>query len=310
MICCKGLLGPVLVAILVAACAGWADSTSPVSPTQASRSRIAPLTTDTIASCPVTLPNDKRPTPDPGIRWPPTRRGIGNENATLFTGVGPIVFTPNGAGVRNPDGSLGIKHAWYRTIRGDVVIAGHRLDAPAPPLPVVVLRGPEDGYGETGFHTGGLLFPSEGCWEVTGSVGIESLTFVALVVSLNFDTPLFRSWPAGELEWMGADVSGFPTTIRQTYASPSGGSFKVQTTLGPSQFLPNPETSPISLVVRGSPGLCVHGGADEQGRWQPDLDAAYLEWTAADMTYRIDHVRLGLSCLDLLHVAGSYFLPR
>lgn len=190
-----------------------------------------------------------------------------------------------------------------------MVITGHRLDAPAPPLPVVVLRGPEDGYGETGFHTGGLLFPSEGCWEVTGSVDTESLTFVTLVVSLKFDTPLFRYWPDGDLEWTDTDVSGYPTSIREIYMTPAGGSFTVETTLGSTKPNLDPHISHISLVVRGSPGSCVRGGAEGQDHSQGDVDDAYLEWTVEDMTYRIAQVGLGLGCLDLLRVAGSFFLP-
>ncbi|MDE3111597.1 MAG: hypothetical protein KGK34_01490 [Chloroflexota bacterium] len=38
-----------------------------------------------------------------------------------------------------------------------------------------------DGYGDTGFQASGVLFPTEGCWEITGAVGNSTLTFVTLV---------------------------------------------------------------------------------------------------------------------------------
>lgn len=39
-----------------------------------------------------------------------------------------------------------------------------------------------EGYGETGFQATALIFPSEGCWEVSGSIGDKELRFVTLVV--------------------------------------------------------------------------------------------------------------------------------
>ena len=50
---------------------------------------------------------------------------------------GKMVFRPDGAGRRYPDGSLGTEIAWYRAkgLGGKQLrIPGKRLDAPAPPL--------------------------------------------------------------------------------------------------------------------------------------------------------------------------------
>jgi len=41
-----------------------------------------------------------------------------------------------------------------------------------------------DGYGDTGFQATALIFPTEGCWEVTGKVGEASRTFVTRVVKV------------------------------------------------------------------------------------------------------------------------------
>jgi hypothetical protein len=142
----------------------------------------APLTKEAMAACPVSLPNV---TTSPNDHFVTTIAGYQNADGTIFTELWPggkVIFSPDGPGHIAADGSLGMKWPWYRTVPGEVIITGQRLDAPAPLMPPTVLRGVPDGYGETGFHPSGLLFPSEGCWEVTAKVGQASLTFVTLVV--------------------------------------------------------------------------------------------------------------------------------
>jgi hypothetical protein len=77
-----------------------------------------------------------------------------------------------------PDGALGMKWPWWRGVAGALSIEGRRLDGPAAPLRAQI----PDGYGDRGFQVTGLLFPSEGCWEVTGRAGGAALTFVTRVV--------------------------------------------------------------------------------------------------------------------------------
>jgi hypothetical protein len=55
--------------------------------------------------------------------------------------------------------------------------SGHRSDADAPPLRADI---PGD-YGPTGFQATGVTFASAGCWDITGRVGDEHLTFTVLV---------------------------------------------------------------------------------------------------------------------------------
>ena len=55
---------------------------------------------------------------------------------------------------------------------------GRRLDASAPPLRAEV----SDGYGDQDFQASGVIFPTEGCWEITGQVGAARLTFVNVVI--------------------------------------------------------------------------------------------------------------------------------
>jgi hypothetical protein len=46
--------------------------------------------------------------------------------------------------------------------------------------------------GEKGFQPSGIRFPTEGCWEVSGSVGNTKLTFVTLILRAA------RYWPMDE----------------------------------------------------------------------------------------------------------------
>lgn len=116
-----------------------------------------------LADCPITYPEG-------GIR--------GNEalQAVLPPG-GKFTFIPGGGGFVDHDGALGIKFAWNRLKPGQLNVGGRRLDGEAPPA-----RGYfSDGYGEIGAESMYLVFPTPGCWEITGTVGGSSLTFVLLV---------------------------------------------------------------------------------------------------------------------------------
>jgi hypothetical protein len=142
---------------------------------------VTPTPTPAPFYCPVTLPNGMTP---PNEVSDPSYHG----NGTIWTALWPegiVVFRPSGSGVINSDGSLRMKWPWWRSIEGPVIIGAVRLDAPAPRMQTNVLRGPEDGYGTTGFHPSGLLFPTPGCWEVTAKVQDATLSFVALVVRVD-----------------------------------------------------------------------------------------------------------------------------
>ncbi len=76
-----------------------------------------------------------------------------------------------------PDGSIVAKVGWWRGIAGALHITGKRTDAEARPLRADV----PGGYGATGFQATALTFASRGCWDVTGRVGDDELTFTVLV---------------------------------------------------------------------------------------------------------------------------------
>jgi hypothetical protein len=129
-------------------------------------------------ACPVTKPNGNTP---PGEQLGPGSHWNGELWVVLWPEGGKVVFRPGGPGFILPDGSLSMKFGWWRGGRGKLTIEGKRLDAPAPPLRASI----PDGYGDTGFQATALIFPTVGCWEVTGKVGNgKSLTFVTQVIKV------------------------------------------------------------------------------------------------------------------------------
>jgi hypothetical protein len=328
MIQLKRICGMALLAAVLAACADTAGGSSATTlPTQPSPdlppslSRIAApatplgspslvpasspafLTPIALASCPVTLPNGKAPS-DPSA----ADFNYGNATGTLFTILwlgGKVVFSPHGPGQKDPDGSLEIKWPWYRTIPGDVVITGHRLDAPAPPMPTITLRGVSDGYEKTGFHPSEVLFPSAGCWEVTAKVDEASLTFVTLAVMVPFDPP-WPGWLPEGLLLKDRDITHLPQSIRLIFGSPTGaGEVSIETSQG-VQETPTPAPDATQAVrVKGQPGECAQGGWDGQGRWNAEADTGTLKWVSNGFSYRISHTGLGLRCAELLRIAES-----
>jgi hypothetical protein len=130
-----------------------------------------------VAGCPTTTPNGFGVLRE-GVTSPQGNHA--NDARTMSTSLDPdgtITFKPGDAGCVEPDGTMGMKFPWWRGVRGALRIEGQRLDGEAPPLRASIPRG----YGPTGFQATGLLFPTAGCWEVTGRVAEERLTFVIFV---------------------------------------------------------------------------------------------------------------------------------
>lgn len=140
--------------------------------------------TDQTIPCEVTAPNGVMAGSDQVDRW-----GYGNQQIST-SGIWPggtLVFKPGGGGFITRDGALGMKYPWWRGVRGQLKIEGRRLDAAAPPLRSEV----NNGYGDIGFHASYVIFPTPGCWEVTGRVADASVTFVTRVVKIG-DGPAWR----------------------------------------------------------------------------------------------------------------------
>jgi hypothetical protein len=122
--------------------------------------------------CPVTRPNGAPPPEGeaPGGSY------LGNGLLwTVLWPSGTVVVPPDAV---EPDGGLGMKFPWWRAadVHGTLHITGHELT-----LRVPVRTDVPDGYGDTGFQASGIVFPVEGCYQITGEAGGAQLTFVTMV---------------------------------------------------------------------------------------------------------------------------------
>jgi hypothetical protein len=103
---------------------------------------------------------------------------------------GTVEFKPGGAGFIMRDGALAMKFGWQRLVTGKLMISGQRFDGDAPPLRARI----PSGYGEIGFQSTSIVFPTPGCWQVTGQLGSASLMFVTRVVKIG-------EGPSGRGDW-------------------------------------------------------------------------------------------------------------
>ncbi|MGI8586529.1 MAG: hypothetical protein ACR2M0_02425 [Chloroflexia bacterium] len=98
-------------------------------------------------------------------------------NGTLWT-----TFPPDGRvpATSNSVGALETTFGWWEApgITDVLTVQGRRIDAPAPPLLAKIPAGAEGG----GFHQITVVFPTAGCWEITGKAGTAGLTFVVQVI--------------------------------------------------------------------------------------------------------------------------------
>lgn len=129
------------------------------------------------ARCPVTEPMEAPA--DFAERLFGSTTAYGNESLWVG-GLGEGGVMVADSSIVNDDGSIGWKLGWWKIVPGSLAINGRRLDAARPQLRASI----PDGYGEQGFQASGVDFPTEGCWEVTGTLGDDSLTFVTFVVRI------------------------------------------------------------------------------------------------------------------------------
>jgi hypothetical protein len=127
------------------------------------------------APCPVTVPDGSHRAADSAGLGD---QGFGGDG--LWVGLWPNGRTRATDENVNRRGEIEMKFPWDRGIRGRLDITGRRLDADAPPL-----RSDVPDYGPTGFQATALIFPTEGCWEVTGTVRNSSVTFVTKVTLID-----------------------------------------------------------------------------------------------------------------------------
>jgi len=116
----------------------------------------------------------------------PSKPGIFENDSLGVTLPDKFVFRPGGPGFVDADGALGMKVGWQRKKKGHLQVSGRRIDASAPPARAYIYD-----YGDTGFQPIYLVFPTPGCWEITGEVSGGRLTFVTVVEKVS-EGPTWR----------------------------------------------------------------------------------------------------------------------
>jgi hypothetical protein len=124
--------------------------------------------------CPITIPNGRKP---PGER--PSLEDHGN--GALWTALPPDGKIVAGRPFVLPDGSIRIKFPWWGSRRAGahLTISGSSIQ---PRGGLTQAKISEGLTGAPHFWASGVIFPTEGCWRVTGTAGRASLTFVVFVV--------------------------------------------------------------------------------------------------------------------------------
>jgi hypothetical protein len=133
------------------------------------------LTLADAKDCPVTKPTEAPA--DIGDRLFGSSAAFGNDDLWVG-GLGANGVLLADSRFLQRDGSIGMKFGWWRIRPGRLAITGRRLDAPSPPPRPSV----PDGYGSEGFQSSAVEFPTEGCWQVEGTVDGSELTFVTFIL--------------------------------------------------------------------------------------------------------------------------------
>jgi len=137
----------------------------------------ATATTTILNACPVTPFSSQRP---PAVGLDPTYASLPaqwyrNENGTLWA------FGFNSTRPPHAGSGDGLKVLWVRTDGGtferhQLVIEGVQLGGQSAPMNTTIPTGYAGNY-----QPSGLFFPTEGCWNVTGIVDGNTLSFVVYV---------------------------------------------------------------------------------------------------------------------------------
>lgn len=168
-------------AVLALPAAHSPRSLGPASPTQPAPTPSPTAAAISLPLCPVTRPGQVPLPPDVAAAVRDGQIFGSGAQGELMHGSGALwasgLPTDGVAVIAPQDGELGLKLGWWRRRPGTAQIEGRRLDAPAPPL-----RASLDPAPGAGLLPSGLVFPTEGCWEIVASLDGEELRFVLRVV--------------------------------------------------------------------------------------------------------------------------------
>ena len=139
-------------------------------------------TASAVAVCVPTKPTGGTP---PGEN--PAESSLVYTDGRLYTILWPngeILATPD---VVEPDGTIDMKFPWWRAAgegaAGDLQITGHEINTGA-----TISASIPSGYGQR-FQATVILFPTEGCYEVTAKSSEALLTFVTKVTKVAAASP-------------------------------------------------------------------------------------------------------------------------
>jgi hypothetical protein len=126
-----------------------------------------------VSACPLTEPTWVKPPEDSAVQNPPQfGYYFVNEDNTMWAAA----WWAGQEGYHLRAGEEGNKMGWFRPEGATLAITGHRLDAEAPALEAEIPC-----CYPTRFQATGLLFPTEGCWEVLAAAAESELSFVVWV---------------------------------------------------------------------------------------------------------------------------------
>ncbi len=132
---------------------------------------------ESFADCPITAAPDSVPSevrferPVPWVREDSGWVG----NTSLWVSLPPGGILPTLASPEEPN-VFETKFPWWRLSPGELAVETKRLGGGEP-----VQGSAPTGYGQTGFNPSGLVFDGQGCWELVGHLGDESLSVVVWV---------------------------------------------------------------------------------------------------------------------------------
>lgn len=153
----------------------WLASTDPPAPTQAAPALAAE------AHCQVTRPGQVALPADVADAVAERQIFGAGQNGEGLHGDGALWvggLPRDGVAVIRPQGGeMGWKLGWWRRRAGTLQLEGRQLGESAAPL-----RALSHGSHGAGFQSSGFIFPTEGCWQITGRLDDQELTIVMRVV--------------------------------------------------------------------------------------------------------------------------------